>query len=144
MQRGNIGNARLQGLQDELLGGSDAKYSVVLLSFYITYMLFSVPGTLLSKAIPPNYALGAGCLIWCVANTLDMAKANRAAAAAGMAGCQNYASIIVCRLFIGIGEAIFGQAVVLHYSLWVSDSSTRSSERDSSHCSTKVMRSPPD
>ncbi|WWC71753.1 uncharacterized protein I206_105712 [Kwoniella pini CBS 10737] len=105
LDRGNIGNARLQGLQKELLDNSDNKYSVVLLSFYITYMLVSIPGTLLSKAFPPNYALGAGCLIWAIAATC-------------MAACQNYASIIVCRLFIGVGEAIFGQAVVLHYSLW--------------------------
>ncbi|ORY27004.1 MFS general substrate transporter [Naematelia encephala] len=105
LDRGNIGNARLQGLQAELLSGSDSKYSVVLLSFYITYMLFSIPGTLLSKMVPPNYALGAGCLIWAVA-------------ASCMASCQSYAGIIVCRLFIGVGESIFGQAVVLHYSLW--------------------------
>ncbi|WRT68192.1 uncharacterized protein IL334_005167 [Kwoniella shivajii] len=105
LDRGNIGNARLQGLQKELLDNDDKKYSVVLLSFYVTYMLGSIPGTLLSKAIPPNWALGAGCLVWGIA-------------ASCMAGCQNYASIIVCRLFIGIGESIFGQAVVLHYSLW--------------------------
>jgi hypothetical protein len=37
-----------------------------------------------------------------------------------MAASQSFASIIVCRLFIGLGESIFGQAVVLHYSLWVS------------------------
>lgn len=36
-----------------------------------------------------------------------------------MAGCTSFASIVVCRLFIGLGESIFGQAVVLHYSLWV-------------------------
>jgi hypothetical protein len=66
VQRGNIGNARLQGLQTQLLDNSDNKYSIVLLTFYITYMLGSIPGTLLSKAIPPNYALGGGCLIWYV------------------------------------------------------------------------------
>ncbi|CAD6582353.1 MAG: hypothetical protein TREMPRED_003261 [Tremellales sp. Tagirdzhanova-0007] len=105
LDRGNIGNARLQGLQTQLLSGSDTKYSVVLCAFYITYMLFSIPGTLLSKAVSPNYALGCGCLIWGIA-------------AASMAGCHSYGAIIVCRLFIGLGESIFGQAVVLHYSLW--------------------------
>ena len=44
----------------------------------------------------------------------------RGIAAASMAGCHSYGAIIVCRLFIGLGESIFGQAVVLHYSLWVS------------------------
>ncbi|ORX39540.1 MFS general substrate transporter [Kockovaella imperatae] len=109
LDRGNIGNARLQGLQKELLDNKDERYSVVLLSFYITYMLGSIPGTLLSKAIPPNYAIGSGCLIW---------YSFRAVAASAMAGVRSYAGIIVCRLFIGLGESIFGQAVVLHYSLW--------------------------
>jgi hypothetical protein len=34
LDRGNIGNARLQGLQANLLGGSDNKYSVVLTMFF--------------------------------------------------------------------------------------------------------------
>lgn len=47
-----------------MLGGSDGKYSVVLLAFYVTYVAGSIPGTLLSKAIRPNFALGGGCIIW--------------------------------------------------------------------------------
>lgn len=35
-----------------------------------------------------------------------------------MAGATNYPSMVVCRLFIGLGESMFGQAIVLHYSLW--------------------------
>ncbi|KAI1319395.1 major facilitator superfamily domain-containing protein [Xylariaceae sp. FL0255] len=103
--RNNIGNARLQGLQAELLNDSDTEYSVALLSFYITYILCSIPGTLLAKAIRPNWALGFGCLIWAVAAT-------------GVAGTHNLGELVVARLFIGVGEAIFGQSVVLHYSLW--------------------------
>ena len=121
-QRGNIGNARLQGLQAELLSNKDTHYSVVLLSFYITYILFSIPGTLLSKAVSPNYALGAGCLIWSVQSCRPeqtLMRRIRAVAASSMAGCHSYGAIIVCRLFIGVGESIFGQAIVLHYSLWV-------------------------
>ncbi|KAK4684310.1 MFS transporter, ACS family, pantothenate transporter, partial [Tremellales sp. Uapishka_1] len=121
LDRGNIGNARLQGLQVQLLDNSDQKYSVVLLTFYVTYMLGSIPGTLLSKAVSPNYALGAGCLIWYEAIDhwpLPGLTIIRAIAASAMAGCHSYGAIIVCRLFIGLGESIFGQAVVLHYSLW--------------------------
>jgi hypothetical protein len=36
LDRGNIGNARLQGLQATLLDGSDTKYSVVLTAFFST------------------------------------------------------------------------------------------------------------
>jgi MFS family permease len=65
----------------------------------------SIPGTLLAKHILPSTSIAIGALIW-------------SAAATGMAGSQNFASVIVCRLFIGVGEALFGQAVALHYSFW--------------------------
>lgn len=105
LDRGNIGNARLQGLQATLLGGSDTKYSVVLTMFFVTYIALSIPGTLLAKAWLPSRSISLGALIWSVA-------------ASAMAGAKNYPSIIVCRLFIGIGEAMFGQAVALYYSMW--------------------------
>jgi branched-subunit amino acid ABC-type transport system permease component len=74
-------------------------------SFYITYMILSIPGTLLAKAILPSTAISLGCLIWSIA-------------AAGLGGAQSFAGVIVCRLFIGVGESFFGQSVALHYSLW--------------------------
>ncbi|KZV98263.1 MFS general substrate transporter [Exidia glandulosa HHB12029] len=103
LDRGNVGNARLQGLQATVLGGSDTKFSIVLMCFYITYITFSIPGTLLAKAIMPSLSIAMGCFIWSVA-------------AASMAGTTNFASVVVCRLFIGIGEGI--NAVALYYSMW--------------------------
>ena len=73
--------------------------------FYITYIVFSIPGTLLAKAILPSTAISLGCLIWSLG-------------ASGMAGAHSYGSIIACRLFIGLGESLFGQSVALYYSLW--------------------------
>ncbi|KAH7096798.1 MFS general substrate transporter [Auriculariales sp. MPI-PUGE-AT-0066] len=111
LDRGNIGNARqvgpcqLQGLEATVLDGDETKYSIVLMCFYITYIVFSIPGTLLAKAILPSMSIAMGCLVWSVA-------------AASMAGAQNFASVVVCRLFIGVGEAMFGQAVALYYSMW--------------------------
>nr|AOR51676.1 MFS general substrate transporter [Phaffia rhodozyma] len=104
LDRGNIGNAKLQGLFT-LLDDDDTKYSIVLMSFFITYIIFSIPGTLLAKATSPALTIATGCLIWAVA-------------ASCMAGVQGFASMIVCRLFIGLGESMFGQAVAFHYSLW--------------------------
>jgi hypothetical protein len=34
LDRGNVGNARLQGLQATILDGSDTKYSIVLTAFF--------------------------------------------------------------------------------------------------------------
>ncbi len=49
LDRGNLGNARLQGLQEEALDGDDSKYSLALACFFITYIVLSIPGTLLAK-----------------------------------------------------------------------------------------------
>ncbi|EIM83806.1 MFS general substrate transporter [Stereum hirsutum FP-91666 SS1] len=105
LDRGNLGNAKLQGLYAGLLDSSDTKYSVVLCIFYVTYISLSIPGTLLAKAILPSYSIALGALIWSIAAT-------------GMAGAQSFGAVITCRLFVGIGEALFGQAVTFHYSLW--------------------------
>lgn len=105
LDRGNAGNAKLQGLLDILGDNADHKFSVVLMSFYVTYIAFNVPGTLLGNIIQPNYALAIGAMIWGVAS-------------AGQAGATNFAGMVVCRLFIGIGEAGFGAAVSLYYALW--------------------------
>lgn len=115
----------MQGLQATILHDSDVKYEIVLTgahparalvglhclttmllsAFYITYIVFSIPGTLLAKAILPSHSIALGAFLWSIA-------------AASMAGARSFGSIIVCRLFIGLGEALFGQAVTLHYSLW--------------------------
>ncbi|EJD37819.1 MFS general substrate transporter [Auricularia subglabra TFB-10046 SS5] len=105
LDRGNAGNARLQGLQATVLDDSDTKYSIVLMSFYITYIVFSIPGTLLAKAIMPSTSIALGCLIWSIA-------------ASSMAGATSFGGVVTCRLFIGVGEAMFGQAVIFYYSMW--------------------------
>ncbi|ORX36921.1 major facilitator superfamily domain-containing protein [Kockovaella imperatae] len=109
LDRGNIGNAKLQGLQDILGGNTTAEksthFSIALMSFYVTYILFNVPGNILATMITPNKSLALGAIVWGVASTAQ-------------AGCTSLAGIVVCRLFIGIGESAFGVAVALYYSLW--------------------------
>ncbi|GAA5927892.1 hypothetical protein JCM10213_000919 [Rhodosporidiobolus nylandii] len=105
LDRGAMGNSRLLGLQETVLRGSDTGYSIALSCFYITYILLSIPGTLLAKAVLPSTSISAGALIWSVAATCQAATSNPA-------------GLYVCRLFIGVGEALFGQAMALHLSLW--------------------------
>lgn len=95
-----MGNARLQGIERDILGGDDKKFSLALSCFYITYILFGVPGTLMAKQILPSTSIAVGCLIWSVA-------------ASAQAGARNPASLYVCRLFVGVGESMFGQAMGL-------------------------------
>jgi MFS family permease len=66
-----------------------------------------IPGTLLAKQINPSYSIATGAMIWSIAATCQAATFNRA-------------GIFVCRLFVGIGESMFGQAMAFHLSLWYS------------------------
>ncbi|ORX37396.1 major facilitator superfamily domain-containing protein [Kockovaella imperatae] len=105
LDRGNLGNARLQGLEAQVLNGSDTNYSIALSCFFITYILFSIPGTLLAKQFNPSYTIAIGALTWSLGATLQAAAFNRA-------------GLFVCRLIVGVGEAMFGQAMAFHLSLW--------------------------
>lgn len=67
--------------------------------------VFNIPGNILSSVIRPNFALALAALVWGIASSAQ-------------AGAFNFAGIVVCRLFIGIGEAGFGAAVPVYYGLW--------------------------
>ncbi|KAI5479118.1 high-affinity nicotinic acid transporter [Pseudohyphozyma bogoriensis] len=105
LDRGNLGNARLQGLQSTVLDGSDTKYSIALSCFFITYIVLSIPGTLLAKQILPSTSIACGALIWSIAATCQ-------------AAAMNPAALYVCRLFVGVGEAMFGQSMALYFTYW--------------------------
>jgi len=64
-----------------------------------------MPGNLLGTIITPDKALGIGAFIWGTASSAQ-------------AGATSFAGLVVCRLFIGLGEAAFGSAVALYYTLW--------------------------
>ncbi|KAJ9097419.1 hypothetical protein QFC19_006789 [Naganishia cerealis] len=87
LDRGNLGNARLQGLEKEVLGGADEKYSLALACFYITYIVFSIPGTLLAKQINPSTAISIGALVWSIAATCQAATKNPT-------GCVSLSSLV--------------------------------------------------
>ncbi|GAA6005448.1 hypothetical protein JCM10207_002985 [Rhodosporidiobolus poonsookiae] len=105
LDRGAMGNAKLMGLLDTVLRGNDTLYSVALSCFYITYILLSVPGTLLAKQFLPSTTIACAALIWSIATSCQAATTNPA-------------GLFVCRLFIGVGEAGFGQAMALYFTYW--------------------------
>lgn len=93
VDRINIGNARIQGLEASLnMTGND--YSTALYTFFITYVLFEVPCNMLLKRIRPSAFLSAiiGC---CGVVTI------------GQGVTASFAGLIVCRVLIGFFEAGF-------------------------------------
>lgn len=89
------------GLLEDVLAGKDQNYSIALSCFFITYIILSIPGTLLAKHFLPSRTIACGSAIWAIAATCQAAT-------------KNPAGLYVCRLFVGVGESLFGQAMALH------------------------------
>ena len=63
VDRINIGNARLQGLEKDLkMKGQD--YNVALFIFFIPYILFEVPSNLIIRKIAPSTWLSSLMVLW--------------------------------------------------------------------------------
>ncbi|GAA5892237.1 hypothetical protein JCM8208_001489 [Rhodotorula glutinis] len=105
LDRGNLGNSKIMGIEEKVLKGVDVRYSIALSCFFITYIVLSVPGTLLAKQFLPSTTIACGALIWSSAATCQ-------------AAVTNPAGLYVCRLFVGVGEACFGQAMALYFTMW--------------------------
>ncbi|RDW85321.1 hypothetical protein BP6252_02911 [Coleophoma cylindrospora] len=91
LDRGNLGNANIAGMSEEIgLVGNQFGTAVTLL--YATYVTIEVPTAILLKIIGPRYLL-AGCAFCWGVTTL------------GMGFIQNVAGLYTCRLLIGFFEA---------------------------------------
>lgn len=63
LDRTNIGNAKIQGLDTSLhMGGND--YNVALLVFFVPYILLEVPSNIIIKNIAPSTWLSAIMTFW--------------------------------------------------------------------------------
>ena len=70
VDRINIGNARLQGLEKDLkMKGQD--YNVALFIFFIPYILFEVPSNLMIRKIAPSTWLSSIMILWGI-NSLSL------------------------------------------------------------------------
>ncbi|RSL49169.1 hypothetical protein CEP54_012563 [Fusarium duplospermum] len=103
LDRGNIGNTKTAGAQDDL-GLSDSQWAWVLNSFYICYTLFEWT-TLLWKPLPAHLYISTLCLLWGVVATCT-----------GVV--KNMAGLCACRAALGILEAAFGAGAPYHLSLF--------------------------
>ncbi|KAK4053319.1 hypothetical protein OIO90_003931 [Microbotryomycetes sp. JL221] len=104
MDRGNIGNARLAGLETDLnMSGND--YSIALSVFFITYCIAEVPANLALKKLRPSIWLASITIVWGIVMTL-------------MGVVQNFGGLIGSRLALGIAEAGLFPGVIYYLTLW--------------------------
>ncbi|KAF9567126.1 MFS general substrate transporter [Agrocybe pediades] len=107
LDRSNLGNARLQGLPGDVLGGdkTGVLFDWLTSGFYFSYVLCQIPATLLSKLCPPRAYVALAAIGWGLTSTL-------------MASGFNFASLMTARIFLGIFEAGFGPVITIYLSFF--------------------------
>ncbi|KAG1776807.1 major facilitator superfamily domain-containing protein [Suillus placidus] len=107
LDRTNLGNARLQGLAQENLGGDPTGklFDWVNSAFFFSYIICQVPATITSKLFPPSYWIAGAAVGWGICSTL-------------MATTFNFGSLIAARIGLGVFEAGFGPAIPLYFSFF--------------------------
>ncbi|KAL6232914.1 hypothetical protein BDW75DRAFT_232414 [Aspergillus navahoensis] len=93
LDRSNIGNARIAGMEEDLSFHGN-QYSWLLTIFYISYTLFE-PLALMWKIMPPHRWAAITAITWGIAATCQ-------------AAVQNWSGLMALRFILGAAEAGFG------------------------------------
>jgi MFS family permease len=103
LDRVNIGNARLYNLEEDL-GLNSQQFQIAVSILFVTYILSELPSNLVLKKLRPSRWIAFITVAWGIIATLT-----------GVV--QNYAGLIVCRLFLGAVEGgLFpGMAIYLTF-----------------------------
>lgn len=104
LDRSNIGNARVAGLQKDL-GMSNTQYSMALTVTYIPYIAAEMPSNLLLKTVGPHLMLPTMVMLWGLVTTMQ-----------GLV--TTYHGLLVCRFFLGLLEGGVFPGLVLYLSLF--------------------------
>ncbi|UPL03983.1 hypothetical protein LCI18_014917 [Fusarium solani-melongenae] len=104
LDRMNVTNARLAGMQDDL-HMTDVQWSAGVSLFYVGHMISQVPGNVMLASGNPRILLPACMLCWSIV-TICMTALN------------SPGSFIFCRFLIGVFEGPFTPAVSLMTSSW--------------------------
>lgn len=100
LDRVNLSNARVAGMNQDLRFDIGDRYTIALLVFFITYFLFEIPTVLSMRFIGPKWLLNTLAIAW-------------GSVMVGMGWVNDWRVIVVCRMLIGIFEAGFLVGVYL-------------------------------
>ncbi|RAL00136.1 MFS general substrate transporter [Aspergillus ibericus CBS 121593] len=106
LDRGNIGNARIEGMEDDLhLGGT--QYNWALMVFFFTYTVFELPSNLILQKVRPSIWIPSLMVAWGIVMTL-------------MGIVTNYKGLLIARAFLGAAEAGIYPGVTYYITMWYS------------------------
>ncbi|KAK0384536.1 hypothetical protein NLU13_8622 [Sarocladium strictum] len=104
LDRVNIGNARLYGLEEDL-NLTPQQFQVSVSILFVTYLLFEVPSNLVLKLFTPRRWLAFIAVSWGIVATLT-----------GLV--QSYGSLLACRLILGALEAGLFPGLTVYLTLF--------------------------
>ncbi|KFX97714.1 hypothetical protein O988_04712 [Pseudogymnoascus sp. VKM F-3808] len=104
MDRGNIGNANIQGLTVDL-GLSGAEYNLCLTVFFFTYCIFEIPSNLLLKRLRPSIYLPSIMVLW-------------GSCTVCLGVVQNFHGLLAVRTILGATEAGLYPGVAYYLTMW--------------------------
>ncbi|CAA9965907.1 MFS general substrate transporter [Pyrenophora teres f. maculata] len=94
LDRVNIGNAKIQGLTEdlEMTGPNAYRYNIALFIFFVPYVLFEVPSNLVLKKLKPSTWLSLIMTLWGLSTI-------------GMGLITNFEGLVAMRVLLGFFEA---------------------------------------
>ncbi|KAL1387995.1 vitamin H transporter [Phyllosticta capitalensis] len=104
LDRINIGNAKIAGMMDDLHLTSD-QYSICLVVFFVSYVVFEIPCNLILSRTRPSIFLPLIMFAW-------------GAVTCCMAAIHDFSHLVALRFILGIAEAGFAPGVLLLLSSW--------------------------
>ncbi|KAF2809022.1 MFS general substrate transporter [Mytilinidion resinicola] len=104
MDRTNIGNAKVAGM-DVDLHLTSGQYSIPLVVFFITYVVFEIPSNLILSKTKPSIYLPVIMTLW-------------GAVTCCMSLAHSYHTLLSLRLIVGVLEAGFAPGILLILSSW--------------------------
>ncbi|KAJ5761739.1 nicotinamide mononucleotide permease protein [Penicillium nucicola] len=104
LDRANVSNAKTGGLEDDF-GLTSSQYSIIVLVFFLSYLVFEVPANMILTRVRPSVFLPGLGLIW-------------GTFAALMGATQNWTQLAGMRFLLGIAEAGFAPGCAFFLSSW--------------------------
>ncbi|KAI8665100.1 MFS domain-containing protein [Fusarium sp. Ph1] len=105
IDRANIGNAKIEGLEDDLKI-TPSQYNIALSVFFVPYVVLEVPSNyLLTKFKRPSVYIGGIIVAWGIVMAL-------------MGIVQNFSGLVASRFMLGVAEAGFFPGAVYIISQW--------------------------
>ncbi|KAL4778431.1 major facilitator superfamily domain-containing protein [Aspergillus varians] len=104
LDRANVSNAKTRGLEDDF-GLTSSQYSIIVLVFFISYLVFEVPANMILTRVRPSVFLPGLALVW-------------GTFAALMGATQNWSQLAGMRFLLGFAEAGFAPGCAFFLSSW--------------------------